>query len=172
MNDQSTVTLADGNGGKLTHDLITKIFLPAFDSPELRVGGDSACLPPMSGQDALVFTTDSHVVTPLFFPGGDIGKLSITGTLNDLAVMGARPLYLSTGFIIEEGLPLSDLKLVVASMALAAQEAKVRIVTGDTKVVGKGAADRLFINTSGIGVLMKNSPNLRSKTVILKTPTR
>ncbi|MGK5085300.1 hydrogenase expression/formation protein HypE [Bdellovibrionota bacterium FG-1] len=167
-NDQPTVTLAHGNGGKLTHELISKVFLPAFDSPELREMADSACLAPFGAQDRLVFTTDSHVVTPLFFPGGDIGKLSVTGTLNDLAVMGARPLYLSVGFIIEEGFPLSELKRVVASMAQAAQEGGVRIVTGDTKVVEKGAADGLFINTSGIGVLLEGSPHLKTKPPIFE----
>ncbi|MGK5086477.1 hydrogenase expression/formation protein HypE [Bdellovibrionota bacterium FG-2] len=166
---QDTVTLAHGNGGKLTHELISKVFLQAFDSPELRVMADAACLPPFGAQDRLVFTTDSHVVTPLFFSGGDIGILSVTGTLNDLAVMGARPLYLSVGFIIEEGFPLSELKRVVASMALAAQEGAVRIVTGDTKVVEKGAADGLFINTAGIGVLLENSPNLKAQPTPLET---
>ncbi len=167
-NNPPSITLAHGNGGKLTHELISKVFLDAFDSPELRMKADSAVLPPLGPQDRLVFTTDSHVVTPLFFPGGDIGKLSVAGTLNDLAVMGARPLYLSVGFIIEEGFLVSDLKRVVSSMALAAKEGGVRIVTGDTKVVEKGAADGLFINTSGIGVLLEGSPNLRTKAPALE----
>lgn len=153
-----SISLAHGNGGKLTHELIASIFVPKFNNSELKVLADSACLPRLAAGDSLVFTTDSHVISPIFFPGGDIGTLSVTGTVNDLAVMGAKPLYLSAGFIIEEGFSLKQLKIIVESMARTAGEAGVSIVTGDTKVVEKGAADGIFINTSGIGVLLDGSP--------------
>jgi hydrogenase expression/formation protein HypE len=146
------VLLAHGSGGELSHELIRDVFLRAFSNPLLAQMGDSAVLnelPP--GRVAL--TTDSYVVQPLFFPGGDIGELAVCGTINDLAVMGARPLYLSAGFILEEGLPMLDLERIVASMAATAREAGVQIVTGDTKVVDRGAADGLFINTAGVGVI-------------------
>ncbi|MCM2323381.1 MAG: hydrogenase expression/formation protein HypE [Oligoflexia bacterium] len=153
---EKTITLAHGNGGKLTHELISSLFLPAFRNPALEAGADSALLELPPGR--VVFTTDSHVVTPLFFPGGDIGKLAVNGTVNDLAVMGARPLYLSCGFIIEDGFAFSELERVTRSMAEAAREAGVQIVTGDTKVVEKGAVDGLFVNTSGVGVLRSDAP--------------
>lgn len=147
-----TIALAHGSGGLLTHELLREIFLKCFDNAVLAEMEDSAKLPPLPpGQLAL--TTDSYVVQPLFFPGGDVGKLAVCGTVNDLAVTGAQPLYLSCGFIIEEGLPLDTLARVVDSMAATALSAGVQIVTGDTKVVEHGAADGIFINTAGVGVI-------------------
>ena len=151
-----TITLAHGSGGKAMHDLIEDVFVNGFDSPELDTLEDQArfdlqTLTTMG--DQLAMTTDSYVVDPLFFPGGDIGKLAVTGTVNDLVVSGAIPLYLSCGMIIEEGLSVDILRKVVQSMKRTADAAGVRIVTGDTKVVHKGAADKLFINTAGIGVI-------------------
>lgn len=146
------ILLAHGSGGALSHELIRDLFVRYFDNPTLAAMSDAAVLadlPP--GRVAL--TTDSYVVQPLFFPGGDIGELAVCGTVNDLAVVGARPRYLTAGFILEEGLPLATLERVVASMAATAQAAGVEIVTGDTKVVGRGAADGLFINTAGVGVI-------------------
>ncbi len=142
------ILLGHGSGGKLMHELITRHFSPAFG---IKGSGDSAVLDVPPGR--LAYTTDSYVVTPLFFPGGNIGDLAVNGTVNDLAVSGAEPLYLTAGFVIEEGFLLSDLKTIVASMASAASKAGVKIVAGDTKVVNKGKADGIFINTSGIGVL-------------------
>ena len=147
----SSIMLGHGGGGTLTQSLIETLFLPAFANPALSARHDSAVLE-VNGQ-RLAFTTDSYVVRPLFFPGGDIGKLAVTGTINDLAMVGARPLYLSAGFIIEEGFAKSDLAKIVASMQAAATEASVQIVTGDTKVVDKGKGDGVFINTAGIGVI-------------------
>ncbi len=146
-----TVKLAHGGGGRLTRELIEELFLPAFDGGALRERHDSAVLP--FGGGRLAFTTDSYVVQPLFFPGGDIGTLAVFGTVNDLAMAGARPLYLSAGFILEEGLPMDDLCRVVASMRAAAEACGVELVTGDTKVVDRGKGDGLFVNTSGIGVV-------------------
>lgn len=146
-----TITLAHGGGGTLTHALIESLFLPAFTNPALAARHDSAVLE-VNGQ-RLAFTTDSYVVRPLFFPGGDIGKLAVTGTINDLAMSGARPLYLSAGFILEEGFSQSDLKKIVDSMCETAAQAGVQIVTGDTKVVDKGKGDGVYINTAGIGVV-------------------
>jgi hydrogenase expression/formation protein HypE len=145
----TTVQLAHGGGGRLMRQLLEDIFLGAFRSPALAERHDGAVVP--LGGERLAFTTDSYVVTPRFFPGGDIGKLAVFGTVNDLAMAGARPLYLSAGFILEEGLSLDELRRVVASMSEAARECGVEIVTGDTKVVDKGKADGLFINTSGVG---------------------
>lgn len=145
------IVLGHGSGGKMAADLIAKTFLPAFDNPALRAGDDGAVVDLPPGR--LVLSTDSHVVSPLFFPGGDIGHLAVCGTVNDLAVMGATPLYLTAGFILEEGLPLETLERVVRSMRLAAQEAGVQIVSGDTKVVQRGKADGLYISTAGVGVL-------------------
>ena len=153
-----TITLAHGAGGKAMRDLIEDLFVEGFDSLELRQLEDQARLDlaRFTAQgDRLAMTTDSYVVDPLFFPGGDIGKLAVTGTVNDLAVGGARPLYLTCGMVIEEGLPVDDLRRVVSSMKATADAAGVSIVTGDTKVVHKGAADKLFINTAGIGVIPK-----------------
>jgi hydrogenase expression/formation protein HypE len=145
------IVMGHGSGGKMALDLITKTFLPAFDNPALRAGDDGAVVDVPAGRIAV--STDSHVVTPLFFPGGDIGKLSVCGTVNDVAVMGAKPLYMTVGFILEEGLPLETLRRVVESMRQAADEAGVQIVSGDTKVVQRGKADGLYINTTGVGVL-------------------
>ena len=149
------IVLGHGSGGKMSHDLITRLFLPPFDNPALRAGDDAAIVLPVSGTK-LAISTDSHVVTPLFFPGGDIGKLAVCGTVNDVAMMGATPLYLTAGFILEEGLRVEVLERVIASMQLAAAEAGVSIVAGDTKVVQKGKADSLYINTSGVGIIDQN----------------
>jgi hydrogenase expression/formation protein HypE len=145
------VLLAHGGGGKLTNHIIERIFLPAFACAPLAARHDGAVLN-VNGQ-RLAFTTDSYVVRPLVFPGGTIGDLAVNGTVNDLAMCGARPLYLSAGFILEEGLPLQTLRTVVERMRLAAARAGVQLVTGDTKVVDKGKGDGVFINTAGIGVI-------------------
>ena len=147
-----TVLLAHGGGGRLTHELIDRVFLPRLDSPALREQGDSAVLPLGDGA-RVALTTDSYVVRPLFFPGGDIGRIAVCGTVNDLAVAGARPLYIAAAFIVEEGLPIETLRAVADSMRDAAAEAGVQIVTGDTKVVERGSADGLFITTSGVGLV-------------------
>ncbi|MFC2026501.1 hydrogenase expression/formation protein HypE [Chloroflexota bacterium] len=144
------VLLAHGSGGKLAHEILRNSFLSALDNPILSPLDDSAII---SAEGRLAFTTDSYVVQPIFFPGGDIGKLAICGTVNDLAMVGAFPLYLSLAFIIEEGLPIKDLEKVVASIKETAEAAGIKIVTGDTKVVNRGSADRLFINTAGIGII-------------------
>jgi hydrogenase expression/formation protein HypE len=145
---EDKVLMAHGSGGKLTHELINRCFVGRLNNPWLARMDDSAVL---EAEGRLAFTTDSYVVTPLFFPGGDIGKLAVCGTVNDLAVSGAEPRYLSLSFIIEEGLEIADLERVVDSIQSAAREAGVDIVTGDTKVVQRGKADRLFVNTAGIG---------------------
>ncbi len=145
------VLLAHGGGGKLMHQLIGKLFLPAFGNPLLAPQHDASVFE--AGDVRLAMTTDSYVVRPLFFPGGDLGSLAVHGTVNDLAMAGARPLYLSAAFIIEEGLPMDTLWKLVRSMREAARNAQVRIITGDTKVVDKGKGDGLFINTAGIGVV-------------------
>jgi len=145
------VVMGHGSGGKMSHDLVQKVFLPAFGNPALNAGDDGAVLPAESGR--LVLSIDSHVVAPLFFPGGDIGRLAVCGTVNDVAVMGAKPLYLTAGFILEEGLPLETLQRVVDSMRVAADQAGVKIVSGDTKVVQRGKADGLYISTCGAGFL-------------------
>ncbi|MDB9539179.1 hydrogenase expression/formation protein HypE [Anabaenopsis tanganyikae CS-531] len=150
------ITLAHGSGGKAMRDLIQDIFVSSFDNQILAQLEDQASLKltHLTAQgDRLAFTTDSYVVDPLFFPGSDIGELAVNGTINDLAVSGATPLYLTCSVILEEGLPVETLRRVVGSMKLAAQKAGVQIVTGDTKVVHRGAADKLFINTTGIGVI-------------------
>lgn len=149
--ENTKITLAHGSGGKLTHELVKQLFLPNFNNVALSQLSDSALLP-LNGMK-LAFTTDSYVVKPLFFPGGDIGKLAVSGTINDLAVAGARPMFLSAGFIIEEGLEMSLLEKVVRSMKETAAGSGVDIVTGDTKVVEKGSADNLYINTCGIGIV-------------------
>jgi hydrogenase expression/formation protein HypE len=148
------IVLAHGGGGRLTHQLIEKIFIPAFSNSMLEQRHDGAVLP-MNGS-RLAFTTDSFVVRPLIFPGGNIGDLAVNGTVNDLAMCGARPLYLSAGFILEEGLEMETLRTVVTSMQEAAAKANVKLVTGDTKVVDKGKGDGIFVNTSGIGVIEAN----------------
>jgi hydrogenase expression/formation protein HypE len=151
------IVLGHGGGGLLTAELIQRLFVPAFgnnvlaaleDQATLSVGGDNGVKAPR-----IAFTTDSFVVRPLFFPGGDIGKLAVHGTVNDLAVGGARPLFLSAAFILEEGLPIADLRRIVASMRSACDEAGVALVTGDTKVVDRGKGDKVFITTSGIGLV-------------------
>jgi hydrogenase expression/formation protein HypE len=150
--NRGQVLLGHGSGGKLSHNLIANLFLPPFDNPALRAGNDAGVVQ-VSDLTRLAISTDSHVVWPLFFPGGDIGKLAICGTVNDVAMMGAPPTYLTVGFILEEGLEIGLLELVVSSMQAAAKEADVQIVAGDTKVVEKGKADGLYINTSGVGVV-------------------
>lgn len=147
------VTLSHGSGGKASHNLIEGIFAPAFSNPVLEAMDDAATFAVNGGGQRLAFTTDTFVVSPLFFPGGDIGKLAVHGTVNDLAMAGAKPLYLSAGFILEEGFPIADLRRIVASMAQAAADAGVPIVAGDTKVVQRGKADGVFINTTGVGVV-------------------
>jgi hydrogenase expression/formation protein HypE len=150
MND--LISLNHGSGGKLSHDLIEKVFVRKFSLSEPLT--DSAIL--INKGFTLAFTTDSYVVDPIFFPGGNIGRLAVCGTVNDLAVSGADPKYLSASFIIEEGFPVNDLNVIAESMAAEALQAGVRIVTGDTKVVGRGKCDKLFINTSGIGILNRD----------------
>ncbi|OLB61475.1 MAG: hydrogenase expression/formation protein HypE [Ktedonobacter sp. 13_2_20CM_2_54_8] len=147
------ISLSHGSGGKATHNLIEGVFAPAFSNPLLDPMDDAATFSINGTGQRLAFTTDTYVVSPLFFPGGDIGKLAVHGTINDLAMAGAEPLYLSAGFILEEGFPISDLRRIVASMAQAASEAGVAIVTGDTKVVQRGKADGLFVNTTGVGIV-------------------
>ena len=148
--NEPVVTLDHGSGGRKTAELIRELMLPAFDNPALSALGDGAALD-LAGP--LVFSTDSFVVQPLFFPGGDIGKLAVCGTVNDLAMCGGIPRCLSLGMILEEGFPLSDLERIVASVARTAREAEVQIVTGDTKVVERGRGDGVYLNTSGIGTL-------------------
>src|SRR5205809_1324612 len=150
------ITLSHGSGGKSTHNLIEGVFAPAFSNPLLDAMDDAATFGMDGTSQRVAFTTDTYVVSPLFFPGGDIGKLAVHGTINDLAMAGAVPLYLSAGFILEEGFPISDLRRIVASMATAASEAGIAIVTGDTKVVQRGKADGIFINTAGVGIIHAN----------------
>ncbi|MGC1869471.1 MAG: hydrogenase expression/formation protein HypE [Acidobacteriaceae bacterium] len=152
--EHKNIVLGHGSGGKLTSELIDKVFLRAFANPILDKLDDQAVLQ-ISGA-RLAFTTDSFVVTPIFFPGGDIGTLAINGTVNDLAMSGARPLYLAAAFILEEGLPAEELRRVVESMGAAAREAGVQLVTGDTKVVNRGKGDKLFITTTGIGAIERD----------------
>jgi hydrogenase expression/formation protein HypE len=148
---EERITLAHGSGGKATQTLIEALFLPAFDNPLLAPLEDQAVFEAAGAR--LAFTTDSFVVSPLFFPGGSIGDLAINGTVNDLAVSGARPLHLSAGFILEEGFPVEDLRRIVGDMATAAAEAGVQVVTGDTKVVNKGKADGCYVTTTGVGIV-------------------
>lgn len=145
------IVIGHGSGGRMTHDLVKNIFLPYLTSVPLLAGDDFASLAQPAGQ--ITVSTDCHIVSPLFFPGGDIGRLAVCGTVNDVAMSGAHPLYLTAGFILEEGLPVATLVRVLESMRAAALEAGVQIVAGDTKVVEKGKADGLFITTSGIGIL-------------------
>src|SRR5512140_3583901 len=151
ITDYPTVRLAHGGGGKLMHQLISNMIVPAFASPIAEAAHDGAVFP--IGNAKLAFTTDSYVVRPLFFPGGDIGSLAVNGTVNDLAMCGARPLYLSCGMILEEGLPMETLWAVVQSLKNSAEAAGVQLVTGDTKVVDKGKGDGIFLNTSGVGLI-------------------
>ena len=153
-----SVEIGHGSGGKLTKELIEEVFLKHFNFPELHTLQDATYLP---GPSKIAVTTDSYVVRPLFFPGGDIGKLSISGTVNDLTVSGALPRYITVGFIIEEGLPLETLERVVSSMAETARSAGVKIVAGDTKVVERGKCDGIYINTAGVGEVVRElSPEL------------
>jgi hydrogenase expression/formation protein HypE len=152
------INLSHGSGGKATHNLIEGVFAPAFSNPLLDSMDDAATFGIDGTGQRLAFTTDTYVVSPLFFPGGDIGKLAVHGTINDLAMAGAQPLYLSAGFILEEGFPISELRRIVASMAKAAADAGVAIITGDTKVVQRGKADGLFINTAGVGLIRATWP--------------
>lgn len=145
------IEMAHGSGGRAMAQLIQQLFVTAFDNEFLRQMNDQACFPSSSGR--MVMSTDCHVVTPLFFPGGDIGSLAVHGTINDIAMAGAKPCYLAAGFILEEGFPLSDLKRIVDSMAQAARTAQVPIITGDTKVVEKGSGDGVFITTTGVGMV-------------------
>jgi hydrogenase expression/formation protein HypE len=149
--DHKEIVLAHGSGGKLTHQLIQRMVLPQFRNEFLEPLHDGAVFS-INGS-RIAFSTDSFVVKPIFFPGGDIGKLAVHGTVNDLAMCGARPLYLSAGFILEEGLPMADLWRVIRSMQEAAAQAGVALVTGDTKVVDRGKGDQIFINTSGVGLV-------------------
>src|SRR5512134_2722421 len=152
LRNYPTIVMGHGSGGRMMADLIQHLFVPLFENDTLTNLGDSAVLEfPAPGR--LAFSTDSFVVKPLFFPGGNIGELAVNGTVNDLAMSGARPMYLSAGFILEEGLPMETLGRVVESVAWACREAGVSVVTGDTKVVGKGSGDKVFVNTSGIGVV-------------------
>ena len=149
--ENGCVDLTHGGGGRAMAQLIDELFVAALANPMLEQMNDQASFPVTAGR--MVMATDSHVVTPLFFPGGDIGSLAVHGTVNDVAMSGARPLYLAAGFILEEGFPLADLARVVASMAEASREAGVPVVTGDTKVVERGKADGLFITTTGVGII-------------------
>jgi hydrogenase expression/formation protein HypE len=162
ISEYPKILLAHGGGGKLMHDLIEKMFVPAFGYSLLNERHDGAVF--NAGKARLAFTTDSYVVKPLFFPGGDIGSLAVNGTVNDLAMCGARPLYLSSGFILEEGMETEKLWRIVGSMKKAADEAGVRLVTGDTKVVDRGKGDEIFINTAGVG-LIEHDLNISPKSV-------
>lgn len=157
---QNIITLGHGSGGKMTSDLIRNTFARFFSNPALNVFGDSAVLNAGSGK--LAFTTDSYVIDPIFFPGGNIGKLAVCGTINDLAVAGAIPHYISAAFIIEEGFPINQLEQIAKSMAETASQAGVFIVTGDTKVVKHGQCDKIYINTSGIGFLEHKNEHISS----------
>ncbi|HPE02106.1 MAG TPA: hydrogenase expression/formation protein HypE [Burkholderiaceae bacterium] len=167
------IDMTHGSGGRAMAQLIEELFARAFDNEYLAQGNDGALLPPPGGR--IVMATDSHVITPLFFAGGDIGSLAVHGTINDVAVSGATPLYLSAGFILEEGFPLADLKRIVESMAAAARAAGVPVVTGDTKVVEQGKGDGVFITTTGVGVvapgLNLSGANARAGDVILLSGT-
>ena len=165
------ITLDYGSGGKKTARLIENLILPALDNPALRQLGDGALLP---GGEQLVFSTDSFVVDPIFFPGGDIGKLAVCGTVNDIAMCGGEPRYLSCSLILEEGLPMGDLERVIDSLRKAAQAAGVQVVTGDTKVVERGRGDKLYLNTAGIGFLKHpglSPKNLRPGDAVLVSGT-
>ena len=155
MKKEDTITLDHGSGGRASHELVKDVFLPQFKNALLEGLDDSTVFE--VGDQRLAFSTDSYTVDPIFFPGGDIGCLAVNGTVNDLAMRGAVPLFLSSGFIIEEGFPMADLNRILASMKRAAEEAGVQIITGDTKVVNRGGADKIFINTSGIGVVKGNT---------------
>jgi len=152
LSHRTEITVGHGGGGRLTQELIDRVFRPAFANPALEAQHDGALLRLPDGT-RLAFTTDSHVVSPLFFPGGDIGEIAVNGTVNDLCMCGARPLWLSAGFVLEEGFPIATLEKVVASMKAAAVVAGVSIVTGDTKVVERGKGDGLYVTTAGVGII-------------------
>ncbi len=154
MKKNNTVLLAHGSGGKLSHRIIEDVFLPPFSNPLLQQLDDGAVF--TIGNQRVALSTDSYVVDPIFFPGGDIGKIAMCGTINDLAMMGSQPLYVSAAFILEEGFNISDLEKILNSMKEIADEAGVQVVTGDTKVVAKGGADKLFVNTTGLGIIKHN----------------
>ena len=153
MIQSETVMLGHGSGGSMMKRIIDEVFFAAYGSDELLRGDDAAVLPAPAAGERIAFSTDSFVVTPHFFPGGDIGKLAVCGTVNDVATSGARPLYLSCAFVLEEGFPMDDLRRICQTMAETATEAGVRLVTGDTKVVNRGHGDGIYINTSGVGLL-------------------
>lgn len=150
LTPEETITLGHGSGGRLTHNLVQNLFIPPWENPALSAGDDGAVLDQGGGRQ-LVLSTDSHVVRPLFFPGGDIGRLAVCGGVNDVAMMGAKPLYLTAGFVLEEGLRVENLRRIIQSMASAAEEAGVQVVAGDTKVVEKGLADGMYITTTAVG---------------------
>ncbi len=166
---EKKILLAHGAGGKLSHDLLKELFLPFLNNEFLSALDDSAIIP--AGTSKIAFTTDSYVVKPLFFPGGDIGRLAICGTVNDLAMTGAKPLGLSASFILEEGFPLEALEEVLSSIKEAAKEAGVMVVAGDTKVVEHGAAEGLYITTTGVGIIPEGvdirSSNARAGDLII-----
>jgi len=164
---EDKILLDHGSGGKISHSLITDIMLPLFDNPILSQLNDGAIFD--IEKKRLAFSTDTYVVDPIFFPGGNIGTLSINGTVNDIAMCGATPLFLSAGLIIEEGFSLADLKTILQEMSIAAEKAEVKVVTGDTKVVPKGAADKIFINTSGIGIIPKNVDSIADHGITILT---
>ncbi len=160
MKKEDAISLDHGSGGRASHDLVTQVFVPLFRN-DLLEGLDDSTVFEIGGQ-RLAFSTDSYTVDPIFFPGGDIGCLAVNGTVNDVAMRGAEPLYLSVGFIIEEGFPMDDLRRILESMKKAAEAAGVQIITGDTKVVNRGGVDKIFINTSGLGVI-KNDVDISGK---------
>jgi hydrogenase expression/formation protein HypE len=173
---EERVDLSHGGGGRAMRRLIDEVFVRAFDNPALNALEDQSTIPLSdlaAHGDRLAFSTDSYVVDPLLFPGGDIGKLAVAGTVNDLAMSGARPLFLSCGVVLDEGLPVKTLHRVAASMKQMAERAGVTIVTGDTKVVERGAADKMFINTAGIGVvpvgISLSTTNARPGDVVIVT---
>lgn len=168
------IVMGHGAGGRMSHQLIQKAFVSVFQNTALNAGDDAALVEPGLRQK-LSISTDAHVVSPLFFPGGDIGKLAVCGTVNDVAMLGAKPLYLTAGFILEEGLPMDTLKRVVESMRAAAEEAGVQIVAGDTKIVQKGKADGMYITTAGVGVVREGvnvgGANAKSGDVVILSGT-
>ena len=174
IRDRGTIILGHGSGGKLSHDLIKERFLPTFDNDVLRRGDDAGVVQPTACAQ-LAISTDTHVVKPLFFPGGDIGRLAVSGTVNDVVVMGAKPLYLTVGFILEEGLEIGVLERIVDSMQETAVSAKVQIIAGDTKVVERGKADGVYINTTGVGLMLPatniSGANARPGDVVLVSGT-
>ena len=160
MKKEGVISLDHGSGGRASHELVRSVFLPQFKNVLLDSLEDSTVFE--IGRHKLAFSTDSYTVDPIFFPGGDIGCLAVHGTVNDVAMRGAQPLYLSVGFIIEEGFPMADLERILKSMKEAAKAAGVQIIAGDTKVVNRGAVDKIFINTTGVGVV-KNDADIAGK---------